>query len=100
MSNSRRASRPTTRKKNVISPELTQPRRSCATAACPTLTDTGVDHTAPYADDAMLAQASAVITAANRTTALPVSVRRNCRSGVFVPFAEVVVRAVGRGDRD
>jgi hypothetical protein len=45
MSNSRRASRPTTRKKNVIRPEFTQPCRSSDRPIVPTLTDSRVDHT-------------------------------------------------------
>ena len=38
-SNSRRASRPTTKKKNVISPLLTQWRKSSSTPASPRLID-------------------------------------------------------------
>ena len=41
-----------------------------------------VCHVAAYPDGSMLAQASAASVAASRTAALPVSVRRNRRSGV------------------
>ena len=41
-----------------------------------------VCHVAAYPDGSMLAQASAASVAASRTAALPVSVRRNWRSGV------------------
>jgi len=41
-----------------------------------------VCHVTAYPDGSMLAQASAASVAANRTAALPVSVRRNRRSGV------------------
>src|ERR1035437_1354611 len=82
MSNSRRASSPTTRKKNVISPELTQPCRSCDTPAPPKRTDSCVPQSAVYDAESMFAQARAATAAASSTAALPVSVRRNCRSGV------------------
>ena len=42
MSNSRRASRPMTRKKNVISPEFTQPCRSMARPVLPRCIDSRV----------------------------------------------------------
>jgi hypothetical protein len=45
MSNSRRASRPTTRKKKVMRPELTQPRRSWEMPWFPMVTDSWVAHT-------------------------------------------------------
>src|ERR1022692_1597038 len=82
MSNSRRASRPTTRKKNVISPEFTQPRKLSARPVVPTRIDSAVCHVAAYPDESMFAQASAASAAASSTAALPVSVRRNWRSGV------------------
>jgi hypothetical protein len=43
-SNSRLASRPTTKKKNVIRPLFTHPRRSSAIPAPPSRTDSWVDH--------------------------------------------------------
>src|SRR5580658_8668930 len=82
MSNSRRASRPATRKKNAISPEFTQP---CQLSARPLLPDriaSTVCHVAAYPDGSMLAQARAATVAASSTAALPVSVRTNRRSGV------------------
>jgi hypothetical protein len=45
MSNSRRASSPTTRKKNAISPEFTSSRASSVTPQRPTSTDSRVPHT-------------------------------------------------------
>jgi hypothetical protein len=45
MSNSRRASRPTTKKKNVISPLFTQPRRFWEMPAFPTRISSDVRHT-------------------------------------------------------
>ena len=44
MSNSRRASRPTTRKNRAISPEFTNVRRSIARPWLSTRTSSGVDH--------------------------------------------------------
>jgi hypothetical protein len=46
------------------------------------MTDSRVPHTRSYDDAPTFAQTSAATVAARRTTALPVSVRRNCRSGV------------------
>jgi len=45
-SNSRRASSPTTKKKNVIRPLFTHPTRSIVTPAPPSLTESSVCHTA------------------------------------------------------
>src|SRR5437868_9268259 len=82
MSNSRRASRPTTKKKNVIRPSLTQWRTSCDSAWPPRRNDRSADQTRSYEDASMFTQASATIVAARRKTALPVSVPRNSRNGV------------------
>ena len=49
-----------------------------------------VSHVAAYPDGSMLAQASAARVAASRTAALPVSVRRNRRSGVSSRRAHTV----------
>ena len=49
-----------------------------------------VCHVAAYPDGSMLAQASAASVAASRTAALPVSVRRNWRSGVSSRRAHTV----------
>ena len=89
MSNSRRASSPTTKKKNVISPELTQPRRSIEMPWLPRWIDSSVPHSDAYDDASTLTQTSAATVAPSSTTALPVSVRRNSRSGVsrFRPHA-------------
>jgi len=51
-----------------------------------------VDQTAAYDDAPMLAQASAATVAASSTAALPVSVRRNSRSGVRGFCTDVVAR--------
>src|SRR4029453_15499293 len=81
-SNSRRASSPRTKKKNVISPLFTQPRRSSATPASPTLIESTVDQRSSYDDASTFTHTSAAIAPASRTAAPPVSVRRNARSGV------------------
>src|SRR3954454_18577230 len=83
MSNSRRASSPTTKKKNVIRPSLTQWRTSCERACPPRRNDRFVDQTRSYEDASMFTQARAVIVAARRKAALPVSVPRNSRNGVL-----------------
>src|SRR3954447_4549342 len=109
-SNSRRASRPTTKKKNVIRPLFTHPRRSSATVWPPTSIDSVVSHSEWYDDGWTLTQTSAATVAARRTAAPPVSVRRNSRNGVwrlrahavrvekgeasvFAPVAEVTERS-------
>ncbi len=97
MSNSRRASRPATRKKNVISPEFTQPCRSSDSTAVPKCTDSSVPHHAAYPTWSTFAQISAAIVAASRTAALPVSVRRNWRSGVCRLRSHTVLSVDGRG---
>ncbi len=80
-SNSRLASSPITKKKNVIRPVLIQPRRSCATPALPIRIDKRVCHTLLYDEVSALTHTSATIVAASRKAALDVSVRMNCRSG-------------------
>src|SRR5690348_3884686 len=82
MSNSRRASSPITRKKKVIRPLFTQPCRSWDMLRPPSCIEICVCHSASYELASRLVQTSAPIVAASRTAALPVSVRRNCRSGV------------------
>src|SRR3954454_17093425 len=82
-SNSRRASRPTTKKKNVIRPLFTHPRRSSATVWPPTSIDSVVSHSEWYDDGSTLTQTSAATVAARSTAAPPVSVRRNSRNGVW-----------------
>src|SRR5947209_17442174 len=81
-SNSRRASSPTTKKKNVISPLFTQSSRLCETDALPTWIERRVDQTRSYDARSTFAQKSAAATASRISAALPVSVRRNSRSGV------------------
>src|SRR5260221_12519510 len=98
MSNSRRASRPATRKKNAISPEFTHSRRSAATPAVPIRTDRSVPQAAAYPDESMFAQASAASVAASSTAALPVSVRRNRRSGVSRCSAHAVLSENGEAE--
>jgi hypothetical protein len=82
MSNSRRASRPTTKKKNVISPLLIQLRRSSVTPQSATRIDSSVCQTLSYEWASTLTQTRAARVAKSRKAALPVSVRRNSRSGV------------------
>src|SRR6266511_217391 len=89
-SNSRRASRPTTRKKNVISPLFTQWRRSSATAAPPRSIESVVSQSESYDDRSTFTHTSAATVAARRTAAPPVSVRRNSRSGVWTLRAHAV----------
>ncbi len=81
MSNSRRASSPTTRKNRVISPLLTHSRRSSEIPCEPSRTERWVSQNVSYADGAALAHTSATSAAATSTAALPVSVRRKSRSG-------------------
>ena len=83
MSNSRRASSPITRKKNVIRPLFTQPCRSWDTLTPPSRSDTGVPTPIRTRRASTFAQTSAAIVAASRTAALPVSVARNLLSGVW-----------------
>jgi hypothetical protein len=83
MSNSRRASRPKTKKKNVISPLFTHSRRSSDTPLPASRTDSRAPQTASYDDASMFTQASAASAMASSTAAPPVSVRRNSRSGVW-----------------
>jgi hypothetical protein len=78
---SRRASSPTTRKKNVIRPLFTQVRRSRVTLWSPSRIDSGVSQTDWYEPGATLAQISAATMASTSTPALPDSVCRNDRNG-------------------
>ena len=96
MSNSRRASTATTRKKKVISPEFTQVCRSPESSAPPRRNDSTVPQTVWYDCASMFTQARAATVAASRTAALPVSVRRNRRSGVR--FRAHAVTSDSRGD--
>ena len=61
------------------------------------MTDSCVRHTASYDGASMFAQTSAATVAARRTTALPVSVRRNCRNGVCRLRAHAVRPANSKG---
>src|SRR6266446_3998277 len=90
MSNSRRASRPMTKKKNVISPSFTQWRRSSVTPAPPTRIERTVRQTRSYEPASMLTQTSAATVAASRNAALPVSVLRKSLSGVSRLRAQAV----------
>src|SRR5262249_48858804 len=81
-SNSRRASRPTTKKNSVISPELTQYRTGSEMPCDPTLTVSVASQIRSYVPSSTLTHTSATTVAASSTTALPVSVRRNVRRGV------------------
>jgi hypothetical protein len=83
------------KKKNVISPLFTQPRRSCDTPAPPTRMDSCVCQTVSYDDASAFTHASASSAMASRTAALPVWVRRNTRSGVWRFRAHAVRPAKG-----
>src|SRR6266576_594716 len=96
-SNSRRASSPTTKKKNVISPLFTQWRRSSATPASPMSIESFVLQSEPYDDASTFTQTSAAAAAASKTAAPPVSVRRNSRSGVCTLRAQAVRPENGDG---
>src|SRR5256885_10661151 len=99
MSNSRRASRPTTKKKNVISPLFSQYRRSSEIPRPPTRIESTVCQTRSYEDESAFTHTSAAIAAASRTAALPVSVRRKLRSGVsrFLAHAVRPEKGAARG---
>src|ERR671931_364069 len=68
-SNSRRASSPTTKKKSVIRPLLTHPRRSSDTPASPSWTDRFVPHSESYDEPSTFTQRSAATVAASRIAA-------------------------------
>src|SRR6266511_1347472 len=87
---SRRASSPTTKKKNVISPLFTQWRRSSETPASATSIDSFVLQSESYDDASTFTHTSAATAAASKTAAPPVSVRRNSRSGVSTLRAQAV----------
>ena len=89
-SNSRRASSPTTKKKNVMSPLLTHSRRSSEMPCPPSSIESRVSHSDRYEEASTLTHASAATVAARRTAAPPVSVRRNTRSGVCMLRAHAV----------
>src|SRR4051794_791103 len=82
MSISRRASRPTTKKKNVMRPLLTQPRRSWLSTWPPSRNDSVVVQTSSYDDVSMFTQTRAATAAVSSTAALLVSVRRKTCNGV------------------
>ena len=82
MSNSRRASRPKTKKNKVIRPLFTHWRRSSDTPAPSSRTDSRAVQTALYDEASAFTQISATTTMPSSTAAPPVSVRRNIRSGV------------------
>ena len=90
MSNSRRSSNPTTRKKNVMRPLLTQNRRSCATRQSPNWTEKEVLHSDSYDDVCRLAHTRAANAAITTTRAPPVSVCRKARSGALKRPSQVV----------
>ena len=82
-SNSRRASSPTTRKNNAISPLFTQVRRSRSADQGPIRTARTQSQKASYWSVATFAQISASTIAAARMAALAASVRRKARSGLL-----------------
>jgi len=91
MSNSRRVSSPTTRKKSAIRPEFTNSRRSIEMLAPRNAPWSSLDHTRSYDESLIFAQISAATVAPARMAALPVSVFRNWRSGVCRLLAHAVV---------
>jgi hypothetical protein len=98
-SNSRRASRPTTKKKKVIKPLLTHSRRVKVRPTSPSRIVSGVSHAETYASGARLAHRSAASVARSSTPALPDSVRRNERSGAgkLRDHAVLPEKDLGRG---
>ena len=98
-SNSRRASSPTTKKKNVIRPLLTQCRRSREMPCPPRSIERVVLQKRSYDDASAFAHASATIAATRRIAAPPVSVRRNSRSGVWMLRAHAVRPEKGAAGR-
>src|SRR6266702_4104747 len=77
---------------NAVSVDMAVPQPSAdARPVLPILIDSSVPHAAAYPDGSMFAQASAAIVAASSTAALPVSVRRNRRSGVSSCRAHAVL---------
>ena len=89
-SNSRRASSPRTKKKNVISPLFTHSRSSSDTPVPPISIESVVSHSESYDDASTFTHASAATAAHSKTAAPPVSVRRNSRSGVWTLRAHAV----------
>src|SRR3954468_7375299 len=90
-SSSRLASSPTTRKKNVISPWLTQWRRSSEIPPSPSWIDRCVVQTDSYeSDQGELAHTSAATAATSRTAALPVSLPTKSRIGAARLRAQAV----------
>ena len=81
-SKARRASSPMTRKKKVIRPLLTHPRRSCPSPNAPNRNSRGVCHNAWYDFGSIATQPIATTAANSSNTLLPVSVRTNPRKGV------------------
>src|SRR4029453_15924562 len=97
-SNSRRASRPTTKKKNVIRPLFTHPRRSSEIPCPPRSIESAPPQNDSYDELPTFTHASAATAAASRTAAPPVSVWRKFRSGVWMLRAHAV-RPVNAGVR-
>src|SRR5215212_9667405 len=97
MSNSRLASSPTTRKKNVISPSLTQRRSSIEMPSVPTRIESLVLQNESYeSDQGELAQTSAATTAPSSTVAPADSVLRKSRTGAARLRAQAVRPLNGR----
>src|SRR4051794_4133448 len=95
-SNSRRAPSPTTKKKNVMRPLLTQSRSSRETLQSPSRMLSSVLQKAWYDEAETLAHSSATSVPARRKAALPASVVRNRCNGVARLRAHVVVPVNGR----
>jgi hypothetical protein len=89
-SNSRRASSPRTKKKNVIRPLFTHSRSSRETPDPPKSIESVFSQSESYDDASRFTHTSAATAAASKTTAPPVSVRRNSRSGVWMLRANAV----------
>ena len=87
----RLASRPTTRKNSVISPSLTQVRKSAAIPVLPTWIESSVRHTDSYVcHHGEFAHTSAAIAAPSMTNAPPASVLKKLRTGAARFLAHAV----------
>ena len=94
MSNSRRISRPTTKKKKAISPSLIHSRSSSVMPVDPKRTATSVVQNFSYVEDhGEFAQTNATAVAATRTIAPAFCVAKNARNGDTARL-----RSVWRGD--
>jgi hypothetical protein len=90
-SNSRRASRPSTKKKNVISPLFTHSRSVSSIRLASRSIASTASHSSSQEEASTFTHTSAAVVAASRTAAPPLSVRRNSRTGLLNRRARAVV---------